>query len=75
MIDNEEGCIAVNSTRSYGKNHSCQGMKAVVNGRRVIPSIMSLFLSSAKKVGSLPGSSPASNASRSRSSRPMRTDS
>jgi hypothetical protein len=45
MIDNEEGRIAVNSTRSYGQNHSCQGMKAVVNGRRVIPSIMSLFLS------------------------------
>jgi hypothetical protein len=47
--------IAVNSTRSYGQNHPCQRMKAVVNGRRVIASIMSLFLNSAKGAGSLPG--------------------
>src|SRR5215471_13507997 len=31
-------------------------MEAVVDGRRVIPSIMSLFLSSAKETGLLPGS-------------------
>jgi hypothetical protein len=51
MIDNEEGRIAVNSTRSYRQDQSRQGMKAVVDGRGVIPSIMSLFLRSANRVG------------------------
>jgi len=43
MTDDEEGCIAINSTGSYGENHSREGMEGVVDRRCVIPSIMSLF--------------------------------
>ena len=45
MTHDEDGRIAVNSTRSYRQDHSRQGMKAVVDGHRVISGIMSLFLS------------------------------
>jgi len=64
MTYDEKGRIAVDPARDYGENHSRQGMEAVVDGRRVIPSIMSLFLTWQKKIGSLPASSPAWSANR-----------
>jgi len=55
MTYDEKGCIAVDPARDYGENHSRQGMEAVVDGRRVIPSIMSLFSKWEKGAGLLPG--------------------
>ena len=45
MTYDEKGCIAVDPARYYRENHSRLGMEAVVDGRRVLPSIMTLFLS------------------------------